>query len=470
MLTIEQINKLKESKDERIQALLAEYLSNPLWSFEPRPDKPELLDQQSSYLNDKFKGLAVALGGNRSGKTMVSAVKAATLLLSTPPPQPDTPFWIVGRTLDMACGVCWKQHLRHYLPNEYIARNKSGKQPAIEWFSEKMGMPAGVRLKPHANGNNWILEFKSAEQDREKFQGAAIGGAWIDEFCPTNILVEIWARMSNYSIPGNFFYSLTPLTYDAELEDKFNNQEKFKNSWKFYRLNSACNTTLAEGQLDMVLENELAELRETRLTGAFVHLYGAVYKSFNPLIHVVDPFPIPDHWYRIRGLDLGFNHPTCCLWIAKDDEGCYYVYNEYHQAGEYVSDHVDAINQTPWRYDLPHTYGPTYVDPHNKQVVAEFDKLGLQTTPADKKDVKVGITTVSSFLQGSNPKLKIFKNCENLIKGIRTYQWHAFLDKPLKEHDDAVDALRYAIHTDSQSLQRWEPLRLPAKNGNLVRF
>ena len=58
----------------------------------------------------------------------------------------------------------------------------------------------------------------------------------------------------------------------------------------------------------------------------------------------VKPFPIPPHWVRICGLDVGWDHPTAAVWLAWDkDADVIYVYDTYRQRKESVVVHAAAL-------------------------------------------------------------------------------------------------------------------------------
>ena len=211
-------------------------------------------------------------------------------------------------------------------------------------------------------------------------------------------------------------------------------------------------------------QNEIEGLIETRLTGAFARYEGAIYPTFDTKTHVIEPFEIPRTWLHVRGLDLGFSHATACVWAVRDLEGRYYVYREYLKAKSSIEDHVREINEG-WEQLL--VRGHTYADPAAAQTLYEFTLRGLATVPANK-DVKAGIATVQSLLRPAadgQPKLFVFKTCENLIREMRTYVWDAKkLDQPRKINDDLVDALRYLCHSHSlDSNVSFTPLKQPEK-------
>jgi phage terminase large subunit len=87
---------------------------------------------------------------------------------------------------------------------------------------------------------------------------------------------------------------------------------------------------------------------------------------------------------------------------------------------------------------------------HDAQDVAELRQAGVNTKPAEK-DVLPGIRTVKARLQkhgDGRPRLYIHPRCVNLLREIGMYVWDespsgATKERPRKENDHAMDALRY---------------------------
>ncbi len=92
------------------------------------------------------------------------------------------------------------------------------------------------------------------------------------------------------------------------------------------------------------------------------------------------------------------------------------------------------------------------LDPSAASYRAELKKHGWHGTKevenADN-DVLQGILVVSSAL--STGRLKVHASCKELIKEFMTYIWdpklqeEKGLDKPIKQHDHSLDAVRYAV-------------------------
>lgn len=445
------------SNDPKILQLALQLLDNPLYRFQPRPDQDHLQDQQNSFYQDRSDAIVVALGGNGSGKSFGGAARVVRFLAETPPPDKLTPFWVLSQNMELATATCWSQNLSHFIQPKYIQNQV--------WYSSAKGLPRSVVLQPHKNKNSWLIEFKSYDQGRQALQGANIGGFWLDEQCPFEIITEVLARTRKWRFTGNKTYTLTPVAPDIKLEEIAATPHP---DWHFYRLNTRCNDTINPDFVRQIEANELTELIETRLTGAFAFYQGQIYKDFNPKLHVIEPITIPPQWTVFRGIDLGWSHCTACVWIARDHENKFYVFREYLQSQTYIEAHVKSINEG---WDKFLCQGGTWIDSANAQVVAEMELHGLNARPA-VKDVKAGIGTIQSLLR--ERRLFIFNNCENLIRQMRTYVWDdKRIDEPKKETAtqlyDLCDALRYALHSSQQVQIKFEKLKLPEK-VNKIKF
>jgi hypothetical protein len=80
------------------------------------------------------------------------------------------------------------------------------------------------------------------------------------------------------------------------------------------------NPHLAGGEYERNLELMSSEKRKALRDGRWDIFAGAQFSEWNPLIHTVEPFPIPLHWPRWRGADDGFVAPACCVWLAQDPD------------------------------------------------------------------------------------------------------------------------------------------------------
>ncbi len=446
-LTPEEIDAVFASDDPShadLQARLFEAAQCGYYTFQPRPDCPEEFDEQSTFIRDTESKFSILLGGTGSGKTVAAAYKTAKYVLETPPPRSHCPFWIIGEYLEQICAVAWKEKLANIIPKSAILD--------YVWHMSKRQWPRAVILKHPDNPKlpGWILEFKSYEQGIGSMKAQSIGGYWFNEEVPYEIVHEVQGRCREYDSPG--WADFTPV--EAKSPEWIDCYENPPAGWRFFHLNTGLNYYNEPGWFDRWIASIPEDLREMRTIGKFAVLAGAVFKEFRKSVHVVDPFDIPLDWKKFRGIDFGFNNPFCCLWVAKDRDGRYYIYDEHYAPQRLNEFHAAAIHERDWDSSSPF-FGPTYSD-HDAQQRAELAKLGIHCTPA-RKDINHGIEIVRSHMlvQGDGkPKLFIFSNCVNLIREIQGYQWPSGssvrnpADTPLDKDNHAVDSARYILASD----------------------
>jgi len=431
---------------------LAKQLATPLNLFEPRLDDDAQLDQQTKFFNATHNGIICCLAGTGAGKSYVGAAKVAKYLKDTPPPEKNTPFWILSETMPMVTESLWQQNLANFITPDQIE--------GVSWYSELAQLPKKVILKPHANGNNYVIELKSYDQGRSALQARSIRGWWCDEQVrDMSIITELIGRTRKWSAPLQL-YTLTPVEPDLTLEKLFEEKNPL---YLFLRMNTRCNKTLDPEFIKNIEKAETPELIETRLTGAFAVYEGLIYNSFGKE-HVIEPFEINKNWMRIRGFDTGHVHSTACLWAAIDLQGRYYIYREYNKNKTSVEEHIKEINDD-WQEVL--VKGNTYADPANAAILNEFRIRNFNYTNAIK-DVEAGHASVRTLMaKGTDdrPMLQIFNTCQQLISQIRFYTYDKKrYGEPVRESEqrpqDLTDCLRYLCHSQKVlTTQRLEPIK-----------
>ncbi len=427
---------------------LLEYLTTPYYSFEPRPDCIEEFDEQSAFVHDRFDGIACCIAGNASGKSYSAAYKAAHFLLSNDAPTDLCKYFIASQTMGMV-GALWQEKLSKFITEDLI-------EDVVYWNS-KENHPKTVILKTCANGNRWMLNFRSYEQGRKSFQAISeCAGYLLDEQLPNmGLLNEIDTRTREFNYPGSKLYVLTPLEPDEALQERFENPADFP-YWRFYRQNAERN--FAAGGLANLqwLDNTPLDMRETRRIGDFALFSGAIFKEFEPAVHVRHEINLSRHAEKFRSIDFGFSHDTAVLLMA-EDAGTIYVLKEWGAPGMRIEDKVAKIREL-----MPGEL-TTYADPEDAQQRAEFSNLGMYTTIARKEPVTYGIELIRTRM--ANRRIVIHSSCKRLISQIKNYRWKEplegresiFKERPIKRNDDYVDALRMGVHSrEKSSLTAWE--------------
>jgi phage terminase large subunit-like protein len=474
--------------------------------FTPRPDRPELFDQQAGYVTARDQ-VSFLVAGNSSGKTTASAAKCAKFLLQhQAPPRRDTPFWILSETMDLCCDVCWSEKLvgEGHIPPAEIEWER------ISWHNAKDGQPSKVPLRPWPRerggkpGKNWRLEFKSYEQGRKALQGKSIGGFWFSEQFPVSLFTEVLVRCRKYLFPGGQFAEFTPLEPDlcVWLEEIMDEPPP---KWCFYRGNMECNRpNLAEGAIEAMLATVPPEMMETRTRGALASFQGAIYTSFNPAIHVrpnTDMEEFPEGCIFGMGTDWGASteHPQVTVFGCMDGAGYWKIFDEYWSVDqkctifEHAQNVVARARLWGWtvaqRWCAPlqrlidviepnEIFGMNYADPSRPGSINEFSTYGVPTGGA-VNDVYEGINFVRYLLHVDidQPRLVFAKRCKHCIDEHRRYRWMRgrkptegiYLNPkapkpiPLKRDDDTCDGTRYLTFT-THRMGRTDPV-LSAKRA-----
>jgi phage terminase large subunit len=216
----------------------------------------------------------------------------------------------------------------------------------------------------------------------------------------------------------------------------------------------------------------LTGLQRLRLfEGKWAAAEGIIYESYDPALHVVPRFPIPEDWPRYWAVDFGFVHPFVLQMWAKDPDGRLFMYREIHMSKRLVEDHAktalaqvrtrdEKTDRWVWNEPKPRAI----LTDHQAEDRATLEKhLGMATKPA-KKTVSDGIQAVESRLklQGDGkPRLFILEDSivevDRELQGegkptcladeIPSYVWGNSKTKeaPLKENDDGCDTMRYVV-------------------------
>ena len=190
------------------------------------------------------------------------------------------------------------------------------------------------------------------------------------------------------------------------------------------------------------------------ILGLWAMAEGVIYDMFDNEKHVEDPNAFQTKLInsnRYVSCDYGTQNATVFLLWNKGTDGVWYCTREYYYSGrdkgrqktdaEYANDLESWLDGTEIKAVI--------VDPAAASFIAELRKRGFRVIKA-KNDVEDGIRLVSTKL---NLIKIIFSNvCQNTIKEFASYIWDAKAaergeDKPIKQYDHAMDAVRYFVYT-----------------------
>ena len=422
------------SDDRLIQSI--RQLGKAICVYKPLP-APELFHQSLA----KYRW---ELGGNRSGKSESNiGYDLTTFSLGIHPARPTPPnatIWACADTWPLVGKLLWQEKLKGYFPPKQIAK--------LTWHNRADEIP-----KQLTTVDDVAIEFKAFEQGRTAFEGRKIAAIYADEQCKNDshaIFNELQARLED---PDSFLaWSMTPIRPQSWLENIVNTlppgHEVFYANLNDNRISRG--GYVHDSVIDALIAEWPEEVQETRIKGHFASFMGAVYKTFNKATHVIPRFNIPSSWERYRGIDFGFNNPFVNLWVARNHDNQWHVYDEHYRAQATLATHASRIKAIGGG----DTYNATYAD-HDAQDRAELWEYGIQTTPA-KKAVRNGIEAVQRALKvqaNGKPRLYIHDHCVNTIREMAAYHYPEGTDlrdpndEPAKKDDHTVDALRYVIYS-----------------------
>lgn len=178
--------------------------------------------------------------------------------------------------------------------------------------------------------------------------------------------------------------------------------------------------------------------------GKWVSAEGVVYKDFSEENYIESLEGINLIKY-FAGVDWGYDHYGSIVVIGQADDGNYYLVEEYAERLQNINYWLSIAN------DIVNKYGRItfYCDSARPEYVAEMLKHGYKSLNA-KKDVIAGIGMVASLI-----KLKQFKVLRRTAKRfneeVYNYVWKKNADEPVKQYDDVLDSVRYAIYSENQA-------------------
>jgi phage terminase large subunit len=176
------------------------------------------------------------------------------------------------------------------------------------------------------------------------------------------------------------------------------------------------------------------DLREVYLKGKWGEaLRGLVYPDYTVTDTACEP--------SFYGLDFGFNNATALVGIQNADTAMR-LDEILYESGLTNTDLIRRMETL-----IKDKSVRIYCDAAEPARIEELSRAGFNAHPADKS-VNDGIDTVKRY------HLEITRTSQHLLNEVREYRWDEnrrtgeLLDKPVKNRDHAMDAMRYGIHTE----------------------
>ena len=390
-------------------------------------------------------------GGNRSGKTECGAVETVWIARGIHPYRENRKNaigWVVSVSYEVQREVAQSKILQ-YLRREWI-------EDVIMHTGNKGNPNSGVIdtiLVRNVFGGISKICFKSADQGRDKFQGASLDFVWFDEEPPYDVYEECKMRVLDKK--GDVYGTMTPLkgltwVHDVIYLNKYADPEVW-----YTQMEWADNPFLDSDEVASFTASMSNEALESRRYGKFKANSGLVYPEFDEDIHVIDSFDIPFSWQDKISIDPGLKNPLSAHFYCVDFDNNIYVVAEHYESGLTVKKHAERIKEIAdrlnWHRDSDGRIAALIDSAAGQKTLASektvselFYEFGIAVNPHVNKEVFAGISRVRDMFSERPPRIFIFRDCVNMIREIKTYRWGTD-DVPKKVDDHAMDELRYYV-------------------------
>lgn len=182
---------------------------------------------------------------------------------------------------------------------------------------------------------------------------------------------------------------------------------------------------------------------ERNINGQWVSGEGVVYSDFDLELNTVteeelNDIPMKEYF---AGVDWGYEHYGSIVVIGRSIKGDFYLIEEHAHQFKFIDDWVEIAKGVVERYGNINFY----CDTARPEYVTEFRKHRLRAINADKS-VMSGIENVAKLFKQRKLKV-VYEQMDRFKQEIYKYVWHPTKGEPIKEFDDVMDSLRYAIYT-----------------------
>lgn len=178
------------------------------------------------------------------------------------------------------------------------------------------------------------------------------------------------------------------------------------------------------------------------ILGLWTIAEGVVYTDFDKSIHIINQ-PHNDIVKYYAGVDWGYDHYGSIVIIGEDSDGRRYIVDGIAEQYKHIDWWIERAKEFKNKYgDIPF-----YCDTARTEHIADFKRNGIKALFANKSVIS-GIEEVAKGWK--NNTLYYIKGAIPLFEEeIFLYKWkdNSKTDEVVKENDDVLDALRYAIYT-----------------------
>jgi len=416
---------------------------NRLTDYQPYPKQLEFHRAGLDYRE------RLLMAGNQLGKTLAAGMETAMHLTGQYPEKWPGRHWgrpVVGWAAGVTGESTRDNPQRILLGRTGALGTGAIPKDCIIDTSASRGLADAVDTihVRHTSGGVSILQLKSYEKGREKWQGETLDFVWFDEEPDEDIYTEGLTRTN--ATGGMTFITFTPLKGITGVVRRFIIDHSPGTHYVQMTIDDAAHYT-AE-QRDAIISSYKSHERDARIRGIPQLGSGRVF-PVNQDDLTVDAFPIPEHWPQIGGLDFGWDHPSAAARLAWDRDNDILYVTAVHRAREQTPVMFSA-SVKPWGAWLPWAWphdGLQHDKGSGEQLAAQYRAQGLNlikvraTFENGTNGLEAGVAEMLDRMQTG--RLQVFAHLADWFEEFNLYHRKEGLIVTL--NDDLMSATRYAM-------------------------
>ena len=426
-------------------------------------DRLALIDYQSLYdWQHRFnkatveKHVCMLMAANQVGKSRTGCLIDSFHLTGDYPEgweghvfESPTTCWLLGysgeKTRDLLQNKLFGRMVGQKFEGGYIKASDIVDYKSMQGTS---GAVREVRVK-HKSGGVSICQFWSYSQGQHALMGDVVDWFHIDEEPKDkNIYPQVLTRTINgdKGRGGRGILTFTPENGRTELVVQFMDTPGESDYLQRATWDDAPH--LGEETKERLLSQYPAWQRDMRSKGEPLLGAGLIFDIDDAKIKC-QSFECPDHWYRINGMDFGWDHPQAHvqLWIDRDTDTAYLAHT--YKASK--TKPYEAWQQVrAWAKDIPTAWphdGLQHEKSSGEEQKESYKQEGWKMLPEHAtwqtggNSVEQGL--VELYRAMDDGKLKVFSHLTDFFAEKMNYHRDE-KGNVVKVQDDVISALRYA--------------------------
>lgn len=369
----------------------------------------------------------------------------------------------------IAADVAWIDYCRHAPPGNLLMVGKTERtlkrnvvDPMIEMLGSKRCRYVGGAGELFVCGRRVYLVGANDERAEEKIRGLTLIGAYVDE--ASTVPESFWTMLlSRLSLAGSRLLATTNPDSPMHWLKKDYLDRAAELDLARFQFKLTDNPHLPASYVAAIRKEYTGLWRRRYIDGDWCIAAGAVYADWDPGRHTLPPAQLPPLAKLLAcGVDVGTTNATRGYLVGVSAEARPRLVVTDEWAPATMTDAGLSANLRKWLGSRQPQW--ICVDPAAASFRLQLFTDGYGNVMPAANPVLSGIRLIGSLL--ATDRLVVSERCIELCNEFPSYTWDekATLrgeDKPLKQNDHSMDALRYAVASTRVLWQHQVDLSMP---------